>query len=309
MGRKITESRALGALGGQSMLSRHLTVLPITGALGAELRGLDITKPLGATQLQDLRSAIAEHSVVFLRDQAGLSVEQHLELAKLFGKPEPHPIVKGLASHPDILQWTKEAGKPTDFGESWHTDNSYQQQPTAESLLYSLEVPPYGNDTLWASTYAAWDGLSDGLKRMLESLNAVHSPAKAFSSDNSARADRFEGKEGERQYVKSEALTTEVIHPVCRIHPVTGKKILYVNSMFTLRFEGMTEEESTPLLQYLYHHIAKPEYQCRFRWTPDTLTIWDNRCTQHLAINDNFTHKRTMRRATIQGERPVGLAP
>lgn len=277
----------------------------LTSALGVEVRGLDLSKPLTPTIITTLKDLIKQHLVVTIPGQSGFEPSHHDAFARAFGQPEPHSIVKGRSDYPDIIEWTKAIGSPTDFGESWHTDNSFTSHPSSLSILYGIEIPPYGNDTVFANTYLAYDGLSKGMQEMLRPLKAVHSAAKAFNYNSKERQDRFDGA-GDRQYEKkAEALAKDVLHPVVRTHPDTGRKLLYVNQMFTTRFEDMTEAESLPLLQYLWTHIARPEYQCRVSWTPNQLTIWDNRATQHIAINDNFEHRRKMRRISLRGEPAV----
>lgn len=274
----------------------------LTSALGVEVRGVDLTRPLTPDLVTTLKDLIKQHLVVTIPDQKGFEPIHHDAFARAFGQPEPHAIVKGRPDYPAIIEWTKDIGSPTDFGESWHTDNSFTPQPSSLSILYGIEIPPYGNDTVFANMYLAYEGLSPGMQKLLLSLNAVHSAAKAFNYNSQARQERFEGAVDRKYDKQSEALAKDVVHPVVRTHPDTGRKLLYVNQMFTSRFENMTEAESLPLLQYLWAHLARPEYQCRVSWTPNQLTIWDNRPTQHMAINDNFEHRRRMRRISLRGE-------
>jgi len=277
----------------------------MTGFIGAEVDGVDLAT-LKHTDSVGIKEALLQHSVLVFRDQ-NISPAKHLEIARLFGQPEPHPIVAGRKDFPDILEWTKGAGSPTDFGESWHTDNSYQVCPTGESLLLGVDIPPSGNDTLFSSTYCVYDGLSDGMKKLLENLVAVHCASKAFNLNTTAMKERFEGEEADRSYnTESNDLLAQREHSVVRIHPHTGRKIIYVNSMFTTHFKGMTVSESESILSYLWKQVERPEFQCRVRWEPWTFVIWDNRCTQHMALNDNFEHSRTMRRVTVKGEAPRG---
>lgn len=284
---------------------RCLHVDCVTSVLGAEVKDVQVTDALKNEELvKAIRQALNDHSVLFFRNQ-DLSASAQEDFAALFGPLEAHPIVKALEGHPYTLQWTKEPGAATEFGETWHTDNSYNLQPTYLSVLYSKEVPPTGNDTLWASTTAAYEALSPGMKKMLDGLTAVHSASEAFSQGGGNREAKYAGDYDGIAYQKSEALVNEVEHPVVRTIPETGHKSLYVNSMFTLRFKDMTKEESRPLLEYLWAHIAKPEFQVRHRWTANCIAMWDNRVVQHLAVNDNFTHRRTMRRVCVTGERPV----
>jgi len=274
----------------------------LTSALGVEVRGLDLSKPLAPSLVITLKDLIKQHLVVTIPGQIGFEPGHHDAFARAFGQPEPHSIVKGRPDYPDIIEWTKDVGSPTDFGESWHTDNSFTTCPSSLSILYGIEIPPYGNDTVFANMYLAYEGLSKGLQELLRSLNAVHSAAKAFNYNSKERQDRFAGAEDRKYDKQAEVLAKDVVHPVVRTHPETGRKLLYVNQMFTTRFDNMTEAESLPLLQYLWTHLSRPEYQCRVAWTPNQLTIWDNRPTQNMAINDNFEHRRRMRRISLKGE-------
>lgn len=281
------------------------TVRRLTSALGVEVRGWDLSKPVTPELASTIKGLLNDHLVLTIPNQPNFGPSQHDAFARVFGQPEPHAIVKGRSDFPDIIEWTKDVGKPTDFGESWHTDNSFTPNPSSYSILYGIEVPPYGNDTAFANMYLAYDGLSEGMKKLLGSLNAVHSASKAFNYNSKDRQDRFDGSVDRKYDKKAEALVNDVIHPVVRTHPETGRKLLYVNQMFTTKFENMTEEESLPLLQFLWTHLTRLEYQCRVSWTPSQLTIWDNRATQHMAINDNFEHRRRMRRISLRGEKPI----
>lgn len=280
----------------------QITVNKVAGALGAEVEGIELHKPLTANLKADLKKALNDHSVLVFRNQS-LEPQSHMVLAEVFGKIEAHPIVKGLPDYPNVLQIVKEPGAPTRFGEVWHSDNSYLERPTSISILRSLEVPPYGNDTLLTSTYASYDTLSEGMKATLLKLKAVHSAKRAFSVEGH-RKENFDEKEGKMAYMVNDILTQETLHPVVCTHPDTGRPALYINSMFTLRFDGWTEEESKPLLDFLFHHIARPEYSCRIVWAPGTVLMWDNQCTQHIALGDNWEHRRIMQRVTVQGPRP-----
>jgi len=288
---------------GVKLLSRSIHSLRrLTSSLGVEVSGLDLSKPLAPTVVTTLKDLIKEHLVLTIPGQVGFEPSHHDALARAFGQPEPHSIVKGRIDYPDIIEWTKDVGSPTDFGESWHTDNSFTSHPSSLSILYGIEIPPYGNDTLFANMYSAYEGLSTGLQELLRPLKAIHSASKAFNYNSKERQDRFAGAVDRKYDNQAEVLSKDVMHPVVRTHPDTGRKLLYVNQMFTTRFENMTEAESVPLLQYLWAHLSRPEYQCRVAWTPNQLTIWDNRPTQHMAINDNFEHRRRMRRISLRGE-------
>jgi taurine dioxygenase len=206
--------------------------------------------------------------------------------------------VKGLPEQPEIIPVLKLAHEHVNFGGVWHSDTAYLEEPPMASMLVAREIPPAGGDTLFANMYLAYDALSDGMKRMLEGLVAVNSSSKADASRT--REDRMKdsAREAKREYVAA--------HPVVRVHPETGRKALYVNIAHTVRFDGMTEEESAPLLRFFFEHQVRPEFTCRFRWQPGSIAFWDNRCAQHNAINDYPGHRRLLHRVTLAGDRPKG---
>ena len=279
-------------------MSQSLKVEPIAGALGAEISGVDLSKDLSDDTVAEIRRAWLEHQVVFFRDQA-LPPAQFLAFAQRFGEPIEYPFVKGLDEAPKIIPVLKLETEKINFGGIWHSDTAYLDAPPMASMLVAREVPPTGGDTLFASMYLAYETLSDGMKRMLEGLVAVNSSAAADVSRT--REDRI--KDSARADAKKEY---QAAHPVVRVHPETGRRALYVNTAHTVRFEGMTDEESAPLLKYLYQHQVRPEFTCRFRWRPGSLAFWDNRCAQHNAINDYQGHRRLLHRITLAGDKPKG---
>ena len=272
-------------------------VEPVAGALGAEVSGLDLARPMAEATLAALRRAWLEHLVLFFRDQT-LSPAQFLALGRRFGEVVEYPFVKGLDDHPEIIPVLKLPHEHVNFGGVWHSDTAYLEVPPMASMLIARELPPVGGDTLFANMYLAYETLSDGMKRMLEGLVAVNSSAKADASRT--REDRMKdiGRETRKEYVAA--------HPVVRRHPETGRPALYVNIAHTVRFDGMTEEESAPLLGYLFQHQVRPEFTCRFRWHPGSIALWDNRCAQHNAINDYHGHRRLLHRLTLAGDPPKG---
>ena len=270
---------------------------PVSGALGAEVSDVDLAKHLDDDTVAVLRRAWLEHLVLLFRDQS-LTPPQLLAFARRFGNTIEYPFVKGLEEYPDIIPVVKLAHEQINFGGVWHSDTAYLDMPPMASMLLAREVPPAGGDTLFASMYLAYETLSDGMKRLLVGLRAVNSSAKADASRT--REDRI----AERGRADARALY-EAAHPVVRVHPETGRKALYVNVAHTIRFEGMTEEESAPLLGYLYRHQIRPELTCRFRWRPGSLAFWDNRCAQHNAVNDYAGHRRVMHRITLAGDVPA----
>jgi taurine dioxygenase len=283
------------------MAQSAIRVEPIAGALGAEISGVDLSQPLSDALIGKIRAALLENQVIFFRDQH-LTPEQHLGFGRRFGELQIHEFVGGMAEYPEILEVRKEPEETRNFGGGWHTDVSYLERPSLGSVLYAREVPEYGGDTMFANQYSAYESLSDGMKAMLDGMTAIHSARRPYGP-NAARANAY--GPSSMHFIFSEAAHAEIEHPVVRTHRETGKKALYVNRTFTLRFKDMTEEESAPLLNYLCDHVVRPEFTCRFRWRANSIAFWDNRCVQHNAINDYGGERRVMHRVTIEGERPV----
>lgn len=273
-----------------------LTVRRLAGAIGAEVLGIDLSDELPKETIARLRRIWLEHGVIFFRDQ-DLSPRQFLALARQFGEAVEYPFVKGLPEAPEVIPVVKLEHEKVNFGGLWHTDTAYLEAPPMATMLIAREVPPYGGDTLFASMYAAYDALSEGMKRLLEPLRAVNSSAKADVTKT--REDRLKdnARADARQVYEAE-------HPVVRTHPETGRKALYVNTGHTTRFAGMTEEESAPLLEYLFRHQVRPEFTCRFSWQPGSIAFWDNRCCLHNPVNDYHGFRRVMHRVTLTGDRP-----
>lgn len=276
-----------------------IAVHPVAGALGAEIAGVDLGKPLDDSTVAAIRQAWLEHLVIFFREQ-DLTPAQFLAFARRFGEPIEYPFVKGLDEHPEIIPVLKLPNERVNFGGIWHSDTAYLDVPPMASMLIAREVPSAGGDTEFANMYLAYKTLSDGMKRLLEGLVGVNSSASADVSRT--REDRL--KDSAREDAKKEYTAG---HPVVRVHPETGRKALYVNLAHTVRFEGMTKEESAPLLDYLFRWQVRPELTCRFRWEPGSIALWDNRCAQHNAINDYQGHRRLMHRITLAGDRPKGV--
>jgi taurine dioxygenase len=279
-------------------MRQPLEVHPIAGALGAEILGVDLAKDLSDETVAAIRRAWLEHLVVFFRDQ-DLSPARFLAFARQFGEPIEYPFVKGLDECPQIIPVLKLEHETINFGGIWHSDTAYLDVPPMGSMLVAREVPLAGGDTEFANMYLAYETLSDGMKRLLHGLVAVNSSAAADVSRT--REDRL--KDSARADARKEYSAP---HPVVRVHPETGRRALYVNVAHTVRFEGMTAEESAPVLQYLYRHQVRPEFTCRFRWRPGSLAFWDNRCAQHNAINDYQGHRRLLHRITLAGDEPKG---
>jgi taurine dioxygenase len=277
------------------MTNASIAVRPVSTAVGAEILGLDLADTLPDATIDTIRHALFQHGVVFFRDQK-LTPEQHVAFAQRFGAINVNRFFKTVDGYPMIAEVRKEPDQVGNIGGGWHTDHSYDQAPAMGSILYAREVPETGGDTLFASMYAAYDALSDGLKRTLESLQALHSSRHVFGVEAYAGRGDLKGR-----YLNPEAATQDAVHPVVVRHPGSGRKALYVNSGFTVRFVGWTDEESRPLLQYLYQHAARPEFTYRFQWREGSLAFWDNRCTWHYALNDYHGHRRLMHRITVEG--------
>ncbi len=284
-------------------MSSELRIRPLAPACGADVFGIDLKAPSEAAW-QQVQQALADHSVLFFRDQQ-LTPEQQLAVTRRFGDILRVPFIRHLDAYPDIIAVLKEADerKISTFGGTWHSDFSFLDEPPSLTLLYALELPEFGGDTLWSSQYAAYEALSPGLQKLLDPLRAVQTawPHGTKGPGAGAAVSRSVGM------VRNDPTADrEVLQPVVRVHPVTGRKALFVNPVYTQFFEGMTEAESRPLLQYLFHHAVQAEFTCRLRWTPGTLAVWDNRCLLHLAINDYDGSRRLLHRTTVAGERPVG---
>ena len=282
------------------MTYRHIEVRPIAGALGAEVDNVDLAE-LDDESFVEIRRAFLQHLVLFFRGQE-LSIEAQKAFGERFGPLFVHPYVEHLAEHPAVIEIVKDRDDRKNFGGSWHADLTYLEKPMRGAVLYALQVPSHGGDTLFANTYLAYETLSPGLQRLLKGLVAIHDDRATGLYDRErirSMVLRDVAMDGEGRPLGSRAE-----HPVLRTHPETGRQALFVNRISTIGFKGMTEEESQPLLVYLCRHLQRPQFTCRFRWTPGSVALWDNRCTQHLALNDYHGHRRVMRRVLIAGDRP-----
>ncbi|MEP7113032.1 MAG: TauD/TfdA family dioxygenase [Ilumatobacteraceae bacterium] len=278
-------------------------ITPVAPSCGAEVVGVDLRDPSPQT-MSLIGRALAQHAVLFVRNQQ-LTPDEQVQLTRRFGAVLRVPYIAPLAEHPDIVAVLKEADERniSTFGGTWHSDFSFLDQPPSLTLLYALEVPEVGGDTLWSSQYAAYDTLSSGMKRLLNPLRSIHTAWPHGTKGPSATTAVSRSVVMTRNDPSADR---EVVHPVIRVHPVTGRKALFVNPVYTQRFEDMTVEESRPILQYLQAHATQAEFTCRLRWTAGTLAIWDNRCLLHLAVNDYDGTRRLLHRTTVTGERPVG---
>jgi len=274
-----------------------MEVRQIAGAIGAEITGIDLARELAPAEARAVREALLAHEVIFIRNQR-LSSARFLDFASKMGEPIEYPFVRGIDGYSQIIEVKKLEHERHNFGGIWHSDTTYLDEPPMGSMLLALEVPPFGGDTLFASQSRAYEALSETMKRLLDGLVAINSSAKADVSRT--REDRI------RSDGKSEAAAREYRseHPVVRTHPETGRKALYVNVAHTAGIVGMTDDESAPLLDFLFRHQVRAEFTCRFRWSVGDVAFWDNRCAQHNPVNDYHGHRRVMHRITLKGDRP-----
>jgi taurine dioxygenase len=274
----------------------QLDIRPLSGAIGAEIGGIDLASPLDDEAVAAIRRAWLDHLVIFFRGQ-DLPPERLLAVARRFGRPIEYPFVAGIDGFPEVTPVVKLEHERVNFGGIWHSDTTYLDEPPIGTLLIAREVPETGGDTLFANMYLAYESLSAGMRRLLDPLVAVNSSRKADASKT--REDRM--RDG-AQAASNRDYAAE--HPVVRTHPETGRKALYVNVGHTVRFKGMSAEESAPLLDFLFAHQTRPEFTCRFRWEVGSLALWDNRCAQHNPINDYHGRRRIMHRVTLEGDKP-----
>jgi taurine dioxygenase len=278
----------------EAMHPNHLRVEPLVGAVGAEILGIDLAQSIGDDEVALIRETLFDRGVVFFRDQS-LTPEQQIGFAERFAPINVNRFFAHADGYPQIAEVRKEPDQKKNIGGGWHTDHSYDHVPALGSILLARELPPTGGDTLFASMYAAYHALSDGLKQTLGTMRAVHSSRHVFGPS----AEREQQQDG--RLLNADLATQDAVHPVVITHPGSGRKALYVNPGFTLRFDGWTAEESRPLLDYLYRHAVRPEFQCRFRWQEGSIAFWDNRATWHYAVNDYHGERRLLHRITLEG--------
>ena len=274
-----------------------IAVTKLSSALGAEISGVNLNN-LDTEGHSSIRDLLFEYGVICFRDQP-LTHQSHAEFAAGFGALETHPIVLGMEQHPEIIKMHKPAGQSASFGVGWHTDNTFFKAPSLGSVLYAEIIPSSGGDTLFASQWCAFETLPGDLQRRLEGMRAVHCAREAYTSGTAL--EKYDGDSPIR-YRRSAAMDEEVTHPVVIRHPATGRKALFVNPMFTMRFEGMTEAQSEPLLKELCAHAVQESLQCRLTWERHTVTMWDNRLVMHCALNDYPDEERLIYRITINGD-------
>jgi taurine dioxygenase len=279
-----------------------MTVRPLAGALGAEIDGVDLHDRDNKAMWSELHRAFLEYQVIAVRGQ-DLTPQDQMDVGRFFGEPCFYPFAKGMEAFPHMTRTVKEPEERENFGADWHTDTCYLSEPPRATLLYAVETPPTGGDTLYASTSAAYEALSEGMKKMLTGIIGVNSAGLKHKrgGDRAAHHARISHMTVQKG---NEAESYEARHPIVRKHPETGRKALYLSALHTIRFDGMTEHESRPIIEMLNDHCVEPQFTCRVRWQPGQLVIWDNRCTLHNAINDYHGYRREMRRLTVGAERP-----
>ena len=276
---------------------KRIKVEALTPAIGAIIRGIDISLPLEKESVNEILTAFHNHLVIFFENQ-NISPRQLVEFAKRFGKIGYYPFVKGMTDYPEVVEVTKNENEKINFGGLWHTDTSYLNKPPASSILDAVEVPPIGGDTLFSNMYMAYDSLSKTYKALIRDLRAINSSEKPDAAITRVHRIADNPKDADN-------IATTSSHPIVRIHPETKKKALYCSSAHSIRIDGMTHSESRGILEYLYSVQQREEFSCRFRWKKGSIAFWDNRAAQHNALNDYHGFKRVMYRVTHEGDSPV----
>ena len=274
----------------------NIKIKKVSGAIGAIIENIQLDKNLDGNTLNEIYDAFLKHQVIFFRDQ-NFNPESLLSFSKKISTPIIYPFIKGLESFPEITPILKKEKDVNNFGGIWHSDTTYLNEPPKGTMLYALEVPEFGGDTEFSNQYLAYETLSDGMKLFLGKQKALNISGKEKAS--LTRSDVLK-----HSSANIESNEFEAVHPVIRTHPETRKKSLYINEAHTTHFIGMTEEESTPILKFLFKHQIKSEFTCRFKWEKGSVAIWDNRCTMHNPINDYHGYRRLMHRISFKGDKP-----
>ena len=282
------------------MQNTSIEVRQIAGNIGAEIHGVDISQDLPDATVKEIRQALLDHCVIFFRDQS-LNVERHKAFTRRFGEIFIHPNYFGVVPDPEVLDIVRNPGDTRIVGEEWHADTTMAPEPPMGAILYAIDTPPYGGDTMFANQYLAYETLSDGLKKTLDGMRAWHSDRKVAGPRAGKDLNNTRSVKVRDGADWSETLN---LHPVVRTHPETGRKLLNVNASYTICFEGWTEAESKPLLDYLLEHGSRPEFTCRFSYRNGSVAFWDNRVCKHIALHDTGPFKRIMRRTQIAGDEP-----
>jgi taurine dioxygenase len=272
-------------------------VRTLTPTIGAVVENVDLSKPLAHEEIAAIRATLLAHKVIFFEDQHITATEQR-DFAARFGALHTHPLYPGVPEASELFSLDNHAQNPTD-NDTWHTDVTFIQTPPLGAILYAKLLPPEGGDTIWSNMQAAFEGLSKPLQSFLSGLDAVHDFTRGFP----ARGTVAKGA-GADKHAKAVDDHPPVVHPVIRTHPETGADGIFVNFGFTSKIVGLKRKESDALLNFLFEHVTKPEYLVRWKWQPNSIAFWDNRVTQHYAVNDYLPQRRVMHRATILGDRP-----
>ena len=275
-----------------------MELAPLSGLFGAEVSGVDLAGDLSDDTVAAIRAAFNEHHVLVFRDQ-DLSPDAQMAFGQRFGELDTHPFVHAVGEHAEVLDIVTEPDDTVNFGGGWHSDLTFLEEPDLGSILYAVDVPAAGGDTLFADQQAAYDSLSPTMQSMLDGLTAVHSARRQYGEGGLSTKSKAMQTHG------TDAAATQIEHPVVRTHPENGRKGLFVNRAFTERIRGLRQNESAALLEFLYDHAVNETFTCRVHWEPGTLTMWDNRAVQHFALHDYAGKRRHMRRITVKGDRPV----
>jgi taurine dioxygenase len=284
--RNLSNSRAQGVY-------ETIAVKPATAVIGGIVSGVDITQPVSDAQIDDLSHALADHNVLFFRDQPELTPDQQIDFANKFGELHAHPAAPHAEGHPELFIIHTHKKSQVNNGGGWHTDVSCDETPPLGTMLQLHTVPEVGGDTLFANMYAAFDGLSDSMKDFLRTCTAMHESEHIYR-----------GRYSDRGVDDADKVYPSAEHPIVRTHPVSGREALYVNRAFTTKIVDLEQLESDALLKFLYTHLEQAQFQVRFQWEENSIAFWDNRCTQHLALWDYWPEERKGHRVTIKGERP-----
>jgi taurine dioxygenase len=276
----------------------EITVRPLNGFIGAEIEGIDLRRPLTPAEFKVVHDALVQFEVIVMRDQ-DITVEQQMAFGSLFGELTIHPFSPNLAQRPEVILLDYSKDNPPALTDIWHVDETFRETPPMGTILRAKVVPEVGGDTLFASMSAAYRGLSERMKEHIHGLEALHDfkPWRPMFGPN----DRAKLRKLEDDFPNPS-------HPVVRVHPVSRRRVLYVNQQFCVRVRGLKSDESDMLLGFLYRQAAIPEYQLRVKWQPNTLVMWDNRSVQHYAVHDYYPAHRTMERVTVKGDRPIGVS-
>lgn len=272
-----------------------INIIPLAGALGAEIQGIDLTQPILPEIANQLKDLLLSYQVIFFRNQP-IEAAQHKALAEIWGPLQTHPAYSTVPGFPEITILESLPDKPTKI-DTWHSDMTFRLHPPVGTVLRSRIIPPKGGDTVFASMTAAYKGLSSRMKQYLSGLNAVHDFQYGFKESLAEPGGRERLADALKAYPPVE-------HPVIHHHPESGSPLIFVNQLFTTHIVGIPKKESEAVLQFLFEHLRTDEYTCRFSWEPDSIAIWDNRSTQHKPINDYFPAHRRMERTVIDGDRP-----